>query len=86
MNPSCTNVVNILRLFCYGSYCQIKLLKNYSLTNPDIRAPIQLFQILKRNSGLPGGFVGVVAIRVFAGGATGVLVAVLTRRKLIPVT
>ena len=76
-------------MFCthaYGNYCQIKLFKNNFLTNPDIRTLIQFFQILKRNSGLPGGFVGVVAIRVFAGGAAGVLVAVLTWRKLIPVT
>ena len=62
----------------YGNYCQIKLSKNNFLTNPDIRTLVQLFQILKRNSGLPGGIVGVVAIRVFAGGAAGVLVAVLT--------
>ena len=84
MNLSCTNVINMICYFtvilqhAYGNYCQIKLSKNNFLTNPDIRAPIQFFQILKRNSGLPGGFVGVVAIRVFAGGATGVLVAVLT--------
>ena len=59
---------------------------NSFLTNPDIWTPIQLFQILKRNSGLPGGFVGVVATRVFAAGAAGVFVAVLTWRKLISVT
>lgn len=50
-----------------------------------IWTPIQLFQILKRNIGLPGGFVGVLATRVFAGGAVGVFVAVLTWR-LISVT
>ena len=68
-----------LQLFCTHATSQIiKLSENKDLTNPDIWTPIQLFQILKRNIGLPGGFVGVLATRVFAGGAVGVFEAVLT--------